>query len=279
MSMARKLRVEPLEPRRLLSRSTISTLVSSAPSAIVGAAITFTDHVTSSAGVPTGSVEFLVDGHETSLVQLRSGTASFTDKSLAVGKHTIVAEFVPQRGTVWAASAATLVESVAAQPAPASAHVTPPSQESSGVYTLGGTLAQGHPQTSSGQGATVQLTGSLSGLNDGSNPGSGTTSLNSQGGTLVYNVSGGDTGSVLTQSGTININSQPPLLSSLITSGTAQLGNGATIYSGTTTVGNGENDPILTATQILENSITIPPGQTIPITVATVIDGESATVD
>jgi hypothetical protein len=167
MGAMRKLIVESLEPRRMLSRSTFSTLISAAPSAIVGTAITFTDRVTSTAGVPSGSVEFLVDGRATSLVQLHNGTASFVDKALAIGKHTIVAEFVPQRGTVWISSSAKLTESVAAPPVPA----TPASQDLPDNYSLAGTLQTGSVEM---QGGTLTLnTGTLL-------PGSGTINIASQ---------------------------------------------------------------------------------------------------
>jgi hypothetical protein len=167
MSAMRRLSLEPLEPRRLLSRSTISTLISSAPSATLGTAITFTDRVTSTAGVPSGSVEFMVDGRATSLVQLRGGAASFADKALAIGKHTIVAEFVPQRGTVWISSSAKLTESVAAPPAPA----TPASQNLPDNYVLGGTLQTGSEEM---QGGTLTLAAGTF------LPGSGTINIASQ---------------------------------------------------------------------------------------------------
>ena len=289
-SAMRKLRLEPLEPRRLLSRSSISTLVSSAPSATVGKSITFTDHVVSVAGTPSGSVEFLVDGKATSLAQLHNGTTSFVDSKLAIGKHTVVAEFIPQRGTVWAASSAKLTESVSAPPTPE----TPAVQNTPSTNLSGGTLAQANSNLSSAedgtlrigtsvgssntQGGTIALSGSSSQGSSALNIGSGTLTLNTpsstseigcanvsaQGATLqLAGTVSALADNLLPGTGTINIAAQAPPLTSIITSGQV-----FAPYSGNTIVGDGTNAATLLASEILQNTLTISAGSAVVVPTA-----------
>ncbi len=245
MGVKRRLSLEPLESRRMLSRSTLSTLVSSAPSTKVGATVTFTDRVTSAAGVPTGSVESLIDGRAYQIVPLRNGVASVSDAKLAAGMHKITAEFLQQFFSVWGASAATVSETITApQPASSSQFMTggtlalPSSGGSSAATLSGGTLNMG---------GTVELTGGVSNLNSGG----------------TFTVTG--TGTALAEPGTINVNSQTPFQIPFTNSG-EPIGQVATVYTGNTVVVDGENAATLTASQILQSTLTILPSQTLTVT-------------
>ena len=67
------------------------TLTASANPAQVGQMVTFTATVTGSAGTPTGTVTFIIDGMAVANVPLLNGQASFQTSSLTVGQHTIEA--------------------------------------------------------------------------------------------------------------------------------------------------------------------------------------------
>jgi hypothetical protein len=70
------------------------TVTSSASPAYVLSTITFTAAVTGNGGVPTGTITFLVDGANAGSATLNSsGSATFTDSSLAVGTHTFAASY------------------------------------------------------------------------------------------------------------------------------------------------------------------------------------------
>lgn len=74
--------------------ATETTLTSSSNPSDVGQSVTFTAHVTSSAGDPTGDVVFIIDGARTAFVSLNgSGIATYTTSSLALGSHTIQADY------------------------------------------------------------------------------------------------------------------------------------------------------------------------------------------
>lgn len=110
----RPLRLEFLEPRRLLSRSTTSLLTASPPKSTLGQAVGFADTVQSTSGIPSGNVEFLVDGKMFENVALKNGTASFSDSKLALGTQVVTAIYLPQRGTVWIPSITSVKEIVSA---------------------------------------------------------------------------------------------------------------------------------------------------------------------
>ena len=96
---------------------TISTLTSSANSVVFGSSVTFTAHVVDSLGCassPSGSVEFSVDSKQTAAVTLTLGKATYSTASLAIGKHTITASYAGN--PTWAASSASLVETIVALP-------------------------------------------------------------------------------------------------------------------------------------------------------------------
>lgn len=69
------------------------TIASSANPSLFGQTVTFTVIVTSNAGTPTGNLTFVVDGTLQSPVALTDGQATFSTSSLAVGNHTISANY------------------------------------------------------------------------------------------------------------------------------------------------------------------------------------------
>lgn len=74
---------------------TLETLISSLNPAAFGQSVTFTAQLTTTSGIPTGSIQFL-DGTTPLSTQTVSstGSASFSTSSLAVGSHTITANYV-----------------------------------------------------------------------------------------------------------------------------------------------------------------------------------------
>src|SRR5262249_28625649 len=72
------------------------TITSSLNPSLDGQAVTFTATVTAlppATGVPTGTISFLDGTTVLALVTLANGQASFTTSSLAVGIHTITAQY------------------------------------------------------------------------------------------------------------------------------------------------------------------------------------------
>jgi hypothetical protein len=73
-----------------------TTVISSANPSIVGQAVTFTATVSAvtGAGTPTGTVQFKVDGANLGTpVALSGGSASISTTALAIGTHTVTAEY------------------------------------------------------------------------------------------------------------------------------------------------------------------------------------------
>ena len=101
-------------------------------------------------------------------------------------------------------------------------------------------------------GATLQLTGSVSALSnsDGSNPANVVTH-----GTVPFSATDGALSVVGTTSQTVGT----------VTGDTTTNGDGAAVYAGNTTVGDGTNAASLTATQILQNTLTINANSTVTI--------------
>lgn len=91
------------------------TLKSSLNPAMAGQSVTFTAQLSDSSGTPTGSIQFL-DGATLLSTQTVSGTgsAAFTTSSLAVGSHTINANYEPTGN--FGASSASLVEVINGDP-------------------------------------------------------------------------------------------------------------------------------------------------------------------
>ena len=72
-------------------------LVSSANPAVPGTNVTFSmtlQAVTPGVGTPTGTVDFRIDGSVAGTGTLSGGVATFTINTLALGSHTVVAEYV-----------------------------------------------------------------------------------------------------------------------------------------------------------------------------------------
>lgn len=76
----------------LRSTSTVRVTSASNPS-IFGQLVTFTATVSGEVGLPTGSITFVIDGTPQAPVNLAGGKAIFTIAALAVGNHTISANY------------------------------------------------------------------------------------------------------------------------------------------------------------------------------------------
>ena len=77
----------------VIDNSSSTKLASSKNPAKKGSSVSFTATVSSSAGTPTGNVEFKNGSKVLGTVALSSGKAVFTTSSLSTGKHEITAEY------------------------------------------------------------------------------------------------------------------------------------------------------------------------------------------
>lgn len=97
--------IDPIFATISVRAASTTTLTSSANPSVVGQPVTFTATVTSPAGTPTGDVTFASDGNPLGTVPLTGGQATVTTAALAVGSHTITADYsgdvnsVPSSGT------------------------------------------------------------------------------------------------------------------------------------------------------------------------------------
>lgn len=81
-------------PFNIARAATSTAVTSSDPSSASGQSVTFTARVTSSAGTPSGSVQFIIDGNPAgSPVALDDGVARFSTSSLSIGTHTVAANY------------------------------------------------------------------------------------------------------------------------------------------------------------------------------------------
>jgi hypothetical protein len=98
-------------PGTLSQCGTTETLTSSLNPAMAGQSVIFTGQLSGASGTPTGAIQFL-DGTNLLSTQTVSGTgsATFSTSSLAVGSHTIIANYQPT-GT-FGASTASLTEAI-----------------------------------------------------------------------------------------------------------------------------------------------------------------------
>ena len=88
--------------------ASMTSLTSSSASHVTasGQAVTFTASVSSPSGVPTGTVQFQIDGVNSGApVALVNGTAAFSTTALAVGQHAIVAVYGGNNNVVGSTSA------------------------------------------------------------------------------------------------------------------------------------------------------------------------------
>jgi hypothetical protein len=98
--------------------STVTALLSSSLSPQVHHSVTFTATVAAKApgaGLPTGTVTFLIDGKAAKTVTLVGGTASFTTSSLTVGTHKVSVTYNSD-SHFFASTSAVVTESVQAIP-------------------------------------------------------------------------------------------------------------------------------------------------------------------
>jgi hypothetical protein len=106
---------------------TVTTITSSASPAAAGATVTFTATVTSTTGVPAGTVNFSDGGNLLSTGTLNStGMATFSSTALTSGSHTITATF--QANTNFATSSATLTQVINTPIGSFTISATPPTQ-------------------------------------------------------------------------------------------------------------------------------------------------------
>ncbi|HET6573546.1 MAG TPA: Ig-like domain repeat protein, partial [Fimbriiglobus sp.] len=96
--------------------ATATAVTSSLNPSLVGDAVTFTATVSAAVGVPGGSVTFVIDGTPAATVALAAGAATFTTNTLAVGNHTVRADYSGAPGFV--ASSGTLTQVVDPLPPP-----------------------------------------------------------------------------------------------------------------------------------------------------------------
>jgi len=86
--------------------STVTTLTSSQNPSLVGNPVTFTAVVAGQFGTPTGTVKFTSDNNDIGDITLdKTGTATLTISSLAIGQHTIVATYLGDTGNSTSISA------------------------------------------------------------------------------------------------------------------------------------------------------------------------------
>jgi len=125
---------------------TIETLNSSLNPAAAGQTVTFTAQLVSSLGTPTGSIEFL-DGttHLATQTVSSTGAASYTTSALAVGKHTITANYAPTGA--FSAASASMVETITGDTTTTALTCSPATIDISGTAQLTATVAsaQGTP--------------------------------------------------------------------------------------------------------------------------------------
>ena len=88
----------------VISATTLTGLTSSHNPSVVGEPITFTAIVTSTVAVPTGGVNFSVDGTVVSSPALTNGSATFTSSTLTAGAHSVVATYTPSNGAFGAST-------------------------------------------------------------------------------------------------------------------------------------------------------------------------------
>ncbi len=125
---------------------TMETLNSSLNPAAGGQAVTFTAQLASSLGTPTGSIEFLDGANLLSTQTVSStGAASYATSALAVGKHTITANYAPTGA--FSAASASLIETITGDTTSTALTCAPATIDISGTAQLTATVAsaQGTP--------------------------------------------------------------------------------------------------------------------------------------
>ena len=80
-------------PYTVNKAGTSTTVSSSSPTINQGQSVTFTASVSSTAGIPTGTVTFFSDGTSLGSASLSSGQAQLSTSGLAAGSHTITATY------------------------------------------------------------------------------------------------------------------------------------------------------------------------------------------
>ncbi|HWE63246.1 MAG TPA: DUF4082 domain-containing protein, partial [Chloroflexota bacterium] len=118
--------------------ATTTTLSSSLNPSTSGQSVTFTAHVTSASGTPTGTVSFRDNGTQIGTGTLASGSTTFATSSLAVGSHPITAVYLGATG--FAGSTSTTVSQVVNATGPTGTSIfttQTPAATFSGAFELG----------------------------------------------------------------------------------------------------------------------------------------------
>ena len=171
-----------------------TTLVSSVNPSEFGKAVTFTATITSTAGTPTGTVQFLNGATVLAKVTISSGSAKYTTAKLPAGSNTITALYSGDSSSSGSTSAAVDQVVLALTTTKLTSSPNPSSNGQAVVFTAKVASTSGTPPNGEivtfKQGTTVLGTGSL---NDGS--ASFTTSTLKVGTTSVTAEYGGDASS------------------------------------------------------------------------------------
>lgn len=101
--------------QRIQTGATRTTVAENRNPALAGEPVTFVAVVTSilpnGRGVPTGSIQFLLDGNRVGhLVQLSNGQAVWRTEQLKPGVHKVVAKYIPSPGSAYQPSTSTALE-------------------------------------------------------------------------------------------------------------------------------------------------------------------------
>ncbi len=175
---------------------TQTVLSASANPSTPGASVTFTATVQDNgvtAGAATGNIIFLVDGATVSTSAIANGTAIYTASTLAVGTHTITAVYSGDAD--YATSTNSLTQTIYLPPAVAETDLS----LSGGSFAplAGNNLILGNAGTSTL--TTVSYTGTATNLTDGvlqapGSPGTSSSIVMIQNGTVTYNLGNGSEG-------------------------------------------------------------------------------------
>jgi hypothetical protein len=92
--------------------ATMTTLSASPNPSQFSDVVDFTATVAASGAIPTGDVQFVIDGDPAGTKPLDKGVASYTTSSLPAGQHTIEADYLPTPGSDFQGSSDTLTQTV-----------------------------------------------------------------------------------------------------------------------------------------------------------------------
>ena len=198
--------------------STTTTVTSSALTVDYGTAVTFTATVAGKNGVPTGTITFFDNGTALgSPVRLTAGSATLSTSSLAAGTHTITASYASDSSNFANSTSAAITENIN-KLTPVFSGLSAPAVKP-GTVTLSGKIAAGS-QIPNGL-ATVKVGNAAPLSANIASDGSFTTSFDASTlapGTypIVYSYAGGGNFNGATSSTTLTVNSNGPVVPTLL---------------------------------------------------------------